>query len=62
MLSSPCYSFGVEKGVDYLYCRASFCFFLIYLFLFVYVWLHWVFVAVHGLSLLAASGGYSSLR
>ena len=31
----------------------------IYLF---YFWLHWVFVAVRGLSLVAASGGYSSLR
>ena len=25
-------------------------------------WLHWVFIAVRGLSLVAASGGYSSLR
>ena len=32
-------------------------FFLIYLF-----WLHWVFVAAHGLSLVAASGGYPSWR
>ena len=31
-------------------------------FLFIYFWLHWVFVAAHGLSLVAASGGYSSLR
>ena len=30
--------------------------------LFVYFWLHWVFVAAHGLSLVAASGGFSSLR
>ena len=30
--------------------------------LFIYFWLHWVFVAAHGLSLAAASGGYSSLR
>ena len=30
--------------------------------LFIYFWLHWVFVAVRGLSLVAASGGYSSLR
>ena len=29
--------------------------------LFIYFWLHWVFVAAHGLSLVAASGGYSSL-
>ena len=31
-------------------------------FLFIYLWLHWVFVAVHGLPLLVASRGYSSLR
>ena len=30
--------------------------------LFIYFWLSWVFVAVRGLSLVAASGGYSSLR
>ena len=30
--------------------------------LFIYFWLHWVFVAVRRLSLVAASGGYSSLR
>ena len=35
-------------------------FFLIYLF--IYFWLRWVFVAVCGLSLVVASGGYSSLR
>ena len=29
---------------------------------FLFFWLHWVFVAVHGLSLVAASGGYSSWR
>ena len=29
---------------------------------FIYFWLHWVFVAVCGLSLVAASGGYSLLR
>ena len=42
--------------------RAVFYFFLnkfIYLFIF---WLRWVFVGVHGLSLVAASGGRSSLR
>ena len=38
-----------------------FYFLFIYL-LFIYIWLCWVFVAVHGLSLVAASGGYSSLR
>ena len=29
---------------------------------FIYFWLRWVFVAAHGLSLVAVSGGYSSLR
>ena len=36
-----------------------FCFFKN---LFLYFWLCWVFVAARGLSLVAASGGYSSLR
>ena len=36
------------------------CFFFINLF--IYLWLCWVLVAAHGLSLVAASGGYSSLR
>ena len=36
------------------------CLFLIF-YLFIY-WLLWVFVAAHGLSLVAASGGYSSLQ
>ena len=31
------------------------------LFIIIYFWLHWVFVAVCGLSLVAASGGYSLL-
>ena len=29
--------------------------------LFIYFWLCWVFVVAHGLSLVVASGGYSSL-
>ena len=40
-------------------------FYLIYFFkiyLFIYLWLHWVFVAAHGLSLAVASPGYSLLR
>ena len=32
------------------------------IYLFIYFWLRWVFVAARGLSLAAASGGYSSLR
>ena len=41
-----------------------FFFFLINLFIysFIYFWLRWVFVAVLRLSLVAASGGYSSLQ
>ena len=31
------------------------------MYVFIYLWLHWVFVAVRRLSLVAASGGYSSL-
>ena len=31
-------------------------------FIYFYFWLRWVFVAAHGLSLVAASGGHSSLR
>ena len=31
-------------------------------YLFIYFWLRWVFVAAHGLSLVAVSGGYSLLR
>ena len=42
------------------------CFYFIYLFIYLFIlfyfWLHWVFVAARGLSLVAVSGGYSSLR
>ena len=33
-----------------------------YIYLFIYFWLHWIFVALRRLSLVAVSGGYSSLR
>ena len=48
---------GDEKilELDSLWCSTTFFFF------FFYFWLHWVFVAVRGLSLVAASKGYSSL-
>ena len=41
-------------------CFAIIFFFykFIYLFIFFNFWLHWVFVAARGLSLVAASGGY----
>ena len=37
-------------------------YFLIILFIYFYFWLHWVFVAMHRLSLIAASWHYSSLQ
>ena len=46
-----------------LFFGNRFLFFFINLFiLFVYFWLRWVFVAAQELSLVAVSGGYSSLR
>ena len=44
--------------------KSSACFwvFLKFIYLFIYFWLHWVFLAARGLSLVAASRGYSSLR
>ena len=36
--------------------------FLFYIYKFIYFWLRWIFVAARGLSLVAASGGHSSLR
>ena len=41
---------------------SSLFFFLNLFILFIYFWLRWVFVAAYGLSLVAASSGYSSLR
>ena len=32
------------------------------MYLFIYFWLRWVFIAARGISLVAASGGYSLLR
>ena len=46
MFVEPCYLQGVEKEILFIY-------------LFVYFWLRWVFVAVHRLSLVVASRGYS---
>ena len=41
---------------------SRYLFFYFLFFKFIYFWLRWVFVAARGLSLVAASGGYSSLR
>ena len=37
-------------------------FFNKFIYLFTYLWLHWVFIAACGLSLVVASRGYSSLQ
>ena len=37
-------------------------FFFLHIYLFIYFWLRWVFVAARGLSLVAVSGGYSLLQ
>ena len=41
---------------------ASLSFFFLIFIYFIYLWLCWVFVAVHGLSLVEARGGHSSSR
>ena len=45
---------GMGSKVFFLFLKKK----IIYLF----IWLRWVFVAAHGLSLVAVSGGYSLLR
>ena len=47
------YKFDLLKKYIYIY---------IYIYKFIYFWLHWVFVAECGLSLVAVSGGYFSLQ
>ena len=46
---------GTESSVFFFFLKNQF-------YLFFYFWLHWVFVAAHGLSVVVASGGNSSLR
>ena len=41
--------------------KTFFFFFFFNIYLFIYFWLHWVFVAANGLSLVAVSWGFSSL-
>ena len=56
-------SFALQKLLSLIRSHLFILFiFLNFIYLFIYFWLHWVFVAVRGLSLVAASGGYSSLR
>ena len=50
-------------GFPFLHTLSSICFLFFFLnFLYIYFWLCGVFIAVRGLSLVAASGGYSLLR
>ena len=55
-----------ETPLSYLFYTPVFIFIYLFIFnkfiLFIYFWLGWVFVAVHGLSLVAASRGYTWLR
>ena len=61
-----CYSLTSSYNFSLMSFQHLFLFFnkFIYLFiyLFIYFWLCWVFVSVRRLSLVAASGGYSSLQ
>ena len=50
------------KEVGKFFFFNSLLFFFFNFYLFIYLWLCWVFVSVRGLSLVAASGGHSSLQ
>ena len=59
------YGYVPRSGMAGSYCNSIsilFIFLKKFIYLFVYFWLHWVFIAVRGLSLVAASRGYSSLQ
>ena len=55
---------SLQFGSCFWNLRTDFLFFFFFKFIFylIYFWLRWVFVAGRRLSLVAASGGYSSLR
>ena len=57
-------SLSVDKIIDVVKFRIGFFLSILKkcIYLFIYFWLCWVFVSVHGLFLVATSGGYSSLR
>ena len=58
-----CKTWDLSASISRFFFLLSFFFFLKNLFiLFIYFWLCWVFIAVRGLSLVAASRSYSSLR
>ena len=56
---------GATEILQEGYLPEKLCYCLPIIFLFIHsfiLWLRWVFVAARGLSLVAVSGGYSSLR
>ena len=55
--SSPLYKMVYYLHITYTHLPIYFI-----LFLFIYFWLCWVFIAARGLSLVVVSGGYSSSR
>ena len=55
------WGWGGGRGLDLLLSTLV-CYLNIFIYLFIYFWLHWVLAATRGLSLVEASGGYSSLR
>ena len=63
--SSLCHSQHLSQCMTPRGCSVNLVNGFIYIFLinlFIYFWLHWVFVSVRGLSLVAASGDHSSSR
>ena len=50
------------QGHTYIYIYFFLNTFIYFIYFYFYFWLHWVFVAVCGLSLVAASKGYSLLQ
>ena len=53
---------GVQQSDSVIYIHVSILFLINLFILFIYFWLRWVFITAHGLSLVAASGGYSLLQ
>ena len=62
ILDLSCLCMFAIQGADNLSLQfIGFVCFLNLFIQFIYFWLRWVFIVVHGLSLVAMSGGYSSL-
>ena len=64
-LSRPglsCGTWDLRYGMQDLFILFFKLIYFLKIYLFIYLWLSWVFVDAQGLSLVAASGGYSSLQ